>query len=197
MPKRGPYAKGVAKREEILDIALRVVARDGYDRTSVREIAREAELSQAGLLHYFSSKEELFVEVIKRREDLDLKDFDGSDPVETLSAVVHHNTQVPGLVRLFATLSAESTDARHPGHAYFQYRYARLRGILVDGIRGQQAQGKAPKSLDPEAVAAVLVAVADGLQVQWLLDPTQDMASRIDQVWAAFVASGEPIAIGD
>src|SRR5690348_2751946 len=118
MAKRGPYAKGTAKRNEILDIALEVVSRDGYDKTSVREIAREAELSQAGLLHYFSSKEELFVEVLKRREERDVHEFDGSDPVKTMTGIVQHNAEVPGLVRLYATISAESTDAQHPGHAF-------------------------------------------------------------------------------
>ena len=39
MARRGSYAKGVAKREEILTTALDVIARNGYRRTSVRELA--------------------------------------------------------------------------------------------------------------------------------------------------------------
>ena len=50
MSPRGPYAKGVAKREEILGVALDLFARDGYDKTSFREVARATGLSQAGLL---------------------------------------------------------------------------------------------------------------------------------------------------
>jgi hypothetical protein len=30
-----------------------------------------------------------------------------------------------------------------------------------------------------------LIAAADGLQIQWLLDPTQDMGERLAQLWAA------------
>src|SRR5262245_18462343 len=119
MANRGPYAKGTAKRQEILDAAIDVVTRDGYDKTSVREIARAVELSQAGLLHYFSSKEELFVEVLKRREERDNVQFEADDPLEVMTRIVRRNAKVPGLVRLFATMSAESTDAWHPGHAYF------------------------------------------------------------------------------
>ena len=59
----------VAKREQILDAALDEFARRGYDRTSMREIARQTGLSQAGLLHYFSTKEELFLAVLRRRDD--------------------------------------------------------------------------------------------------------------------------------
>ena len=53
------------KRREILDAALEVVARNGYSRTSVRELADAVGLSQAGLLHYFDSKEHLFAEVLR------------------------------------------------------------------------------------------------------------------------------------
>ncbi|HEY5230670.1 MAG TPA: helix-turn-helix domain-containing protein, partial [Galbitalea sp.] len=60
MAGKGSYAKGVAKREEILRTALEVFARQGYRGTSLRELADAVNLSQAGLLHYFDSKEELF-----------------------------------------------------------------------------------------------------------------------------------------
>ncbi|HEY3410873.1 MAG TPA: helix-turn-helix domain-containing protein, partial [Propionicimonas sp.] len=55
MAARGPYAKGLAKRDEILEVALAHFAERGYDRASVREVARLAGLTQAGLLHHFST----------------------------------------------------------------------------------------------------------------------------------------------
>ena len=66
MTARGPYAKGEAKRAEVVNVALELFSRKGYDRTSFREVARLAGLSQAGLLHHFRTKEELFVEVLRR-----------------------------------------------------------------------------------------------------------------------------------
>lgn len=44
---------------EVLEIATRLIAKNGFDAASVRMIARESNLSQAGLYHYFTSKEEL------------------------------------------------------------------------------------------------------------------------------------------
>ncbi len=44
---------------EVLEIATRLIAQNGFDTASVRMIAREAELSQAGLYHSFTSKEEV------------------------------------------------------------------------------------------------------------------------------------------
>ncbi len=187
---RVPYAKGIAKRGEILDVAFDLFSRQGYDRTSVREIARAVGLSQAGLIHHFSSKEELFVEVLRRRSEENIRDFAVSDPVDTLVAIQRHNRDVPGLVRLYATLSAESTDTSHPAHDFFGERYAKIRAELAEGVRAAQDAGEIDAELDPEAIARILLAAADGLQVQWLHDPTTDMAEEIRLLWRVIRRSG-------
>ena len=56
---RRPGAPGT--REAILDVARRGFASRGYDATSLRSIATEAEVDPALVLHYFGSKEGLFV----------------------------------------------------------------------------------------------------------------------------------------
>ena len=47
------------KRQSLLDAAARVFAEEGYDRSSMRRIAAEAQLSLAGVYHYVAGKEEL------------------------------------------------------------------------------------------------------------------------------------------
>ena len=59
MATRGSYAKGVARREEILESALDVIGRKGYQNASLKEIAEVVGVTPAALLHYFGSKEEL------------------------------------------------------------------------------------------------------------------------------------------
>ncbi len=102
---RGPYAKGVAKREEILTTALEVVSERGFGGASVKELADAVGLTPAGLLHYFGSKNELFLQVLRKRDELDaarfLPDVSG-DPAELAAAwvtLIRHNAQVPGLWR--------------------------------------------------------------------------------------------------
>ncbi len=51
--------------DEVLSVAAHLIARDGFERASIRAIAQEANLSQAGLYHYFSSKEDLLYQVQK------------------------------------------------------------------------------------------------------------------------------------
>lgn len=181
MPRPTRYAKGLAKREEILTVALEVIARTGYRRTSVKELAGAVGLSQAGLLHYFASKEELFAEILGLRDvlDEDAADERGESPVDALVSVVRHNAEVPGLVQLFAQFSVEAGDPEHPAHHAFVDRYARVRKSLADDIAARQRAGTLGSTLDPVTAANLLIAAADGLQTQWLLDPELDMAEHL------------------
>jgi AcrR family transcriptional regulator len=191
MATRRRYAKGIAKREEILDVALEVFAENGYDRTSVREIARLTGLSQTGLLHHFSSKEELFAEALRRRDARNERAYDENQggPVTAggLVSIVRHNSQEPELVRLFVTMSAESTDSESPARAFFEERYHKLREDLAADIRSQQSSGEIVGDLDADGVAALLIAAADGLQIQWLLSPDEtDMGDRLGLLLSLF-----------
>jgi AcrR family transcriptional regulator len=187
MGRRGAYAKGVAKREEIRDAALAVIARNGYQRTSVRDIAEAVGLSQAGLLHYFSSKEALFAEVLRRRDEVDRERMpaDPAARVEGLIDVMRHNADVPGLVQLYAQLSTEASHPEHAAHDFFTQRYAVLRRELGAAVQAAQERGELSTSLDADSVATVLLASADGLQTQWMLEPRIDMAAHLEHLWTA------------
>jgi len=198
--RRGAYAKGVAKREEILQTALEVIAREGYRGASVKEIAEAVGLSQAGVLHYFDSKEELFTEVLRRRDNLDRADFmpgegwpGGFEGMrESFVEVIRHNGDVPGLVQLFSRLAVDAADATHPAHAYFIERGRELREGLSTVIAEQQRAGTITDRIDAETLARVLQAVADGLQLQWALERDVDMAATMDALFAALLTEGGP-----
>jgi len=186
MVQRGPYAKGLAKRDEILEIALEHFAVKGYDRVSVREIARECGLSQAGLLHHFSSKEELFLEVLRRRDDRSGENYEPEHvhSVERLVSAVARNAREPGLVRLFVSMSAESTSQEGAARDFFEARYAWLSEQIADDVRKHQENGEFSLGYDPESVAMMLIAAADGLQLQWLLRPSEvDMSGTLIALW--------------
>jgi AcrR family transcriptional regulator len=163
---RGPYAKGVAKRAEILRAALEVIARHGYRKTSTRELAAAAGLSEAGMLHYFGSKEKLFEEVLRARDEADRARVAAEDPIDGLRTVVRHNATVPGLVQLYSTFSAEAGDPEHSSHEFFVERYADLRAALADAVRARQSAGTFASDADPDTIATLLIALSDGLQVQ-------------------------------
>jgi len=59
-----------AKREQILDGAMRVFMRMGFDASSMNDITREAGVSKGTLYVYFKNKEDLFAAIIQRKKSL-------------------------------------------------------------------------------------------------------------------------------
>jgi len=196
MVGRGSYAKGVAKRDEILTTALEVIATNGYHKTTIRDLAAAVGLSQTGLLHYFDTKEELFVEIIRRRdaqlEEQSSEDGQGAEHlIDGLVDVGRRNAAVPGLVQLYSQFSTAATEEGHPARPYFQARYAEYRERIAGLIREEQKAGHIPASLDPDRTAVLLAAATDGLQTQWMLDSSIDMSDHIKYLWSTFIAGPE------
>jgi AcrR family transcriptional regulator len=199
MATLGRYPKGVAKRAEILETALALVARQGFHQTSVRDIARAVGLTQAGLLYYFESKDDLWVAILRKRDEIDAdKGPDDPDPAGTFASLVGHNADVPGLVQMFTNLSAAAaTDPEHPAHEYFRERYRSVRASLAAGIGRMQASGRLDDDIDPEALASILMAVSDGMQLQWMFDDSRDMRAHVDAVIALARAGNRPPTAND
>ncbi|NUR87009.1 MAG: TetR/AcrR family transcriptional regulator [Nonomuraea sp.] len=180
--KRG-YATGEARKERILAAALLEFADNGYRGASLARIAERVELSQAGLLHHFRSKERLLVAVLDYRDALDERRFaavgeSAVDALRALADVVDHNARVPGLVQLFSVISGEAVTPDHPGHEWARRRYRRLRAEVAAWLRRGAERGEFRAGLDAEAHADRLIAMMDGLQTQWLIDPDRvDMAA--------------------
>ena len=111
--QRGTYAKGIARRQEILDRAIEVFAERGADRTSLRAIAREVGVTHAALTHYFGSLEELLVAVHEestvpaRQPSAPAED---ATPVEMMIESARINRAIPGLVQLYSTLVATALE---------------------------------------------------------------------------------------
>ncbi|MDX2546878.1 TetR/AcrR family transcriptional regulator [Streptomyces sp. WI04-05B] len=178
---RGPYRKGIERREQILRAALDVFSEHGERGTSLKEIADRAGMSQAGVLHYFDSREELLLAVLAQRDALDTKaSADAMSPGDAVARTAAHNTQQRGLVDLFVTLSAAASDPEHPAHTFFTRRYADLTERIEVDLRTAQERGKIRTDVRSDQMARMLLALSDGLQLQWLLDPSIDMAETLE-----------------
>lgn len=183
MAARGQYAKGIAKREEILTVALEIIARDGYSRATVKELADAAGLSQNGLLHYFGSKDALFTEILRRRDEADEKTYDDAagdgDLYLGVSDLLARNANLPGFVQMHARLSNEASEPHHPAHDYFRSRYERIREKGTEAFARLQEQGRVPADADPAQLAVIMFALIDGLQTQWMYDADVDMTEHV------------------
>lgn len=183
--RRGTYAKTGARRQEILKAAFEVFSSSGYRSGSLKDVADKVGLTQAGLLHHFPSKEALLEALLTFRDDesaiftgaLNAK---GGDLLHAMVDLTRHNTTIPGLVALYCVLSAEATDPEHPAHKYFRDRYDWVRHLLTEAFSYMADEGKLRAGIKPAAGARQLIALMDGLQVQWLLDnESVDMPSEV------------------
>lgn len=182
-----PRASTAERRQEILAAALSVFGARGYNSGALAEIAEQAGMTHAGVLHHFGSKEALLVAVLRYRDDADMEGKTdeelpyGEEFLRHLIRTADVNATRPGVVQAYTVLSAESVTAGHPAQEYFVGRMAGLRARITDAIRSTVGS-KVPEDQIASA-AAGLIAVMDGLQVQWLLDQNAvDMSTTLELV---------------
>ncbi|MGW9026188.1 TetR/AcrR family transcriptional regulator [Streptomyces sp. NPDC055722] len=157
------------RRAEIVRGALDVIAERGYRGASMAAVAEWVGLTQQGLLHYFPTKDALLVAVLKERDQWDAVP-DGRWRVDLLAALIEYNAMRPAIVQTFAALLGESVTEGHPARGYFTERYRGVRTSMTAMLRAEYGE-RLPSGLTPERAAPLLVAVMDGLQYRWLLDP--------------------------
>lgn len=180
-------SKGGRRREQILSAAVELFGEVGYRGTSLRDIAQRVGITHPGLLYHFHSKQELLSAVLARRDESDENTFglaqqgdDSREYIRRILELAEHNSTTPGLVELFATLSAESTDLEHPAHAYFKTRYNRVEETFQSMFDRLAAEGELRDGVDTKLLGLSFAALMDGLQVQWLYDPdTIDVAEHL------------------
>jgi AcrR family transcriptional regulator len=180
------------RRRQIMEVTTRLIAERGFWGLSMQDVADGCGLTVPGLLHHVGSKDGLLIAVLEHRDavdgeslaaelghDLDSSDsLDGIDLRQVCSALVRRNATQPEIVRLFAVLEAESLTPSHPAYAYFIARQEQT--IAVFTVLAKRLTDR------PESLARQIVALMDGLQIQWLRSP--ETASLVDE-WEAAAAT--------
>jgi AcrR family transcriptional regulator len=165
----GARVRSEERRAEIVRAALEVIAERGYRGASMAAVAERVGLTQQGLLHYFPTKDALLVAVLEERDRWDAMPA-RQWRMDLLASLVEYNAMRPGIIQTFAALLGESVTEGHPARGYFTERYTRVRASMAEVLRAEYGD-RLPNGLTPERTAPLLVAVMDGLQYQWLLDP--------------------------
>ncbi len=107
-------------RKRIVDAAIMIAAQSGFARATTKEIAREADCSEGIIYHYFSSKNELFLAVIKENGEDFLRQVKseaacGRTSREKLERIIDfHFHYFTGNLHIFQILFGKSADATIP-----------------------------------------------------------------------------------
>ncbi|MGC5172306.1 TetR/AcrR family transcriptional regulator [Microbacterium sp. DT81.1] len=186
-PEATGYAKGRERRARIVADASLLFARDGYHRTSLKEIAAAVGIPKATLMHHFGTKEDLLTAVLVRRDRLLVRaDRPPLSPGDELTGIAEGAArsarEAPGLIEVYAVLSCEAASADHPAHGYFAQRFVRTRAFFTNLLERLGAEGQLAEGVDPERDGTWLVALWDGLQYQWLYEPDAvDLPRLLDE----------------
>jgi AcrR family transcriptional regulator len=193
---RGPYGKSAERRQQIIDSAIRIFACEGVDAGSFRSVAAAIGVSHGALRYYFPTREDLLIAVYRAHENGGNEEWPGDDlsPVAIMQDSAVRNRAVPGLVKLYAALVADAVQERHAAsRAFITRRFASVRQQIARRVSLAQAQGSYPGDLDERDVSSLIIAASDGLQLQWLLDPSEvDVEQILSVLDQALSAAGEP-----
>jgi TetR/AcrR family transcriptional regulator, transcriptional repressor of bet genes len=182
---------GVAplRREEIIQATIRCLARDGSSGLRMKNIAREARVSQAILHYYFTNKREILTATLETvTADLNRRIANVTEGARDA------RSRLRGVVRGCLGLAEENRDfwlvfvafwgemmhdgelARFNAAVYRKYRRM-LGSVVLEGVRA-----KLFRRIDPEEAGAFILAIVDGISLQRTFDPkafTLERATRL------------------
>jgi AcrR family transcriptional regulator len=173
-PYASLLAKGEDRRQRIMAVAERLLARNGWRSTSLAQIAKEAGVTPAGLLHHFDSKEQLLNAVLDARDADDdaHADYHSGDLITELSRVPERFERAPELIGTFTVLLVENIAPDAPLHDRMHKRYRDAVDIITDIIKRGQRDGSFRPDFDAVSKAVEILAFINGMETLWLLDPS-------------------------
>jgi len=196
-PDRGrgrPVGDREARRMELLNAAISVIAQDGFAEASLRKVAERAGCSTGAVTYYFKNREEMMAAVIESQFDVFdamLRVSDGDSKVDMRG----------GLKRWLDSLSANGEGewvaifqllslARHEPAlaAVYQRRYARYRDVFAAMIAKGQRQGTIRKDIPAEFLADQISAMGDGWMLLFPVEPDRFRPSRVKALLDATMA---------
>jgi AcrR family transcriptional regulator len=180
-PGRGPGRRAGRRKIEVLEAACRVIAERGADATRFADVAAESGVPISTLQYYFGSREDLLVAAFRHASGTEMAALEAevralADPWQQLERIVAasltgYQPEAPGGGRLwieswhFGIRDAEMrADALRDNTAW--------RRLVADVVRGGVSAGAFGGRYDPDTVAVLTIAAADGMGIPLsLADP--------------------------
>lgn len=169
--------KGQARKRQIIDVATRMLARNGARGTTLAGIAVEAGISQAAVVYHFRTKEELVHAVLDHRDQFEDAQLwkSGPDPgleiFTIIAGIVRSWNSHPEIVGLLAVLLAENVGGDGPLRSRLQRNYQLTVDRISATLRAAQERDEMRTDVDPRLKAIEILAFLSGLELAWLITP--------------------------
>lgn len=186
------------KRREIMQAAIELFTRNGFDGTSVDDVASAAGVSKQTVYSHYGSKENLFGLAIStrcRQSGIDPEDLDLSEPPElALPKIARQFMSLvtsPEATRVHAVCTGSSETHPELGRLFFNYGPRQAVAALEHYLRAQQAAGRLRMD-DPSHAAWQLLSMLKAeaqLRIQFRLAPLsqRDSDAYTDSCVAMFL----------
>lgn len=163
---------GTDARTKILETATRLFATQGYDSTSLAQVARDASVSKALIFWHFATKETLFHEVVSRTIEpyaLDV-DLEGLSEPEQLKRLIdlYYEFVTKNLFSVRFFLSVFLRESSRPDDLFTKVveLHELYRRQLAEVIERGQRAGTVSREVDPGLHAALITSALNGILVQ-------------------------------
>jgi AcrR family transcriptional regulator len=173
------------RRAAFAAAAFRVLASDGLPGLTVRNVAKEAGYTTGALVHYYPSKDQLFVAasehaayVMRPRMEQDEAEFGG---VEGLRRVIYDALPTTAEARDLWSVWLVFWDRAKADPvigAIAQDRYTEWHGRLERLIRRAQDDGELERAADAGMLAQFATVIVDGIAIQTLRTSARLPAKR-------------------
>lgn len=196
-------SKEPESRIKILEAATRLFGRKGYHASTIENITNAAGISRGALYWHFKSKSEVLAAVVERLQREYLDPFIeetmqcGASAAERLHQIFKFNARFAvdnvELVHCLRTLSLELSPSEDEHVKAFFNILDRQREFIVSILQDGQKEGVVRNDIDASMLAAVILAVHDGILLQWTafrsLWSGKDLAAAFRQVTLDGLAS--------
>lgn len=199
------------RRSQILDAAETLFNGEGYDRTTIGEIAKLAEVSAATIHNYYQGKGEILLALVERTDEAILQEIrkmaalKPTDPTDTMNRALEMIT-VQSLKRLqhhvWRHAIAISITREDPEFGVgFSAAHKRFIGALSLIVQSLIERGALLKTVDPRVFASVLYKIQHALFIELIVETTIDLKryrktqqEHINLVLSGLVPHRRPLA---
>lgn len=168
-------------RSEILVSAEKVFAQKGFHRSTMEDVAQQAEFSVGTLYNFFSSKDQLYRELIKMRFDLMHAEVsqamdNASGPESIISSFIKAKVDICMKYVDFARLYTRERlgDRFTDNELWWKVAapiYDNVLNRLSDAFEEGGRQGCFRTDISPSDMTVALDGMTDGFMYEWLMDP--------------------------